>query len=119
MMPPRSECDSYYQSARPHTSRAGIPSEGSFAGLGESHIPTLLLVGDADNAHAGAIEAGVPRPRRVAISDAGHLMYLKKPAEFSRIVIEFLENQTSNAKFRQAPDEFCLQIASIQIASIH
>ena len=63
--------DSYYQSARPHTSRAGIPSEGS-------------------NAHAGAIEAGVPRPRRVAISDADHLMYLKKPAEFSRIVIEFV-----------------------------
>jgi pimeloyl-ACP methyl ester carboxylesterase len=26
------------------------------------------------------------------ISDVGHLMYLEKPAEFSRIVIEFLEN---------------------------
>src|SRR5215467_7669823 len=65
--------------------------------LGEIHIPTLLLVGDADipdvHAHAGAIEAGVPRARRVVISDAGHLMYLEKPAEFSRIVIEFLENQ--------------------------
>jgi len=29
----------------------------------------------------------------VVISDAGHLMYLEKPAEFSRIVIEFLKNQ--------------------------
>ena len=28
----------------------------------------------------------------MVISDAGHLMYLEKPAEFSRIVIEFLEN---------------------------
>ena len=65
--------------------------------LGEIHIPTLLLVGDADipdvHAHAGAIEAGIPRARRVVINDAGHLMYLEKPAEFSRIVIEFLEKQ--------------------------
>jgi pimeloyl-ACP methyl ester carboxylesterase len=28
----------------------------------------------------------------VVVSDVGHLMYLEKPAEFSRIVIEFLEN---------------------------
>ena len=63
--------------------------------LGEIHIPTLLLVGDADipdvHAHAGAIEAGIPLARRVVINDVGHLMYLEKPAEFSRIVIEFLE----------------------------
>jgi len=35
--------------------------------LGEIHIPTLLLVGDADipdvHAHAGAIEVGIPRAR--------------------------------------------------------
>ena len=65
--------------------------------LGEIHIPTLLLVGDADipdvHAHAGAIEAGIPSARRVVINDVGHLMYLEKPAEFSRIVIEFLEKQ--------------------------
>jgi len=65
--------------------------------LGEIHIPTLLLVGDADipdvHAHAGAIEAGIPRARRVVINDVGHLMYLEKPVEFSRIVIEFLEEQ--------------------------
>lgn len=65
--------------------------------LGEIHIPTLLLVGDADipdvHAHAGALEAGIPRARRVVINDVGHLMYLEKPAEFSRTVIEFLEKQ--------------------------
>jgi len=74
-----------------------LPVKPALPRLGEIHIPTLLLVGDADipdvHAHAGAIEAGVPRARRVVISDAGHLMYLEKPAEFSRIVIEFLENQ--------------------------
>jgi pimeloyl-ACP methyl ester carboxylesterase len=74
-----------------------LPVKPALPRLGEIHIPTLLLVGDADipdvHAHAGAIEAGVPRARRVVISDAGHLMYLEKPAEVSRIVIEFLENQ--------------------------
>jgi pimeloyl-ACP methyl ester carboxylesterase len=74
-----------------------LPVKPALPRLGEIHIPTLLLVGDADipdvHAHAGAIEAGVPRARRVVIRDAGHLMYLEKPAEFSRIVIEFLENQ--------------------------
>src|SRR5215470_17334811 len=64
--------------------------------LGEIRIPTLLLVGDADipdvHVHAGAIEAGIPSARLVVISDVGHLMYLEKPAEFSRIIIEFFEN---------------------------
>jgi pimeloyl-ACP methyl ester carboxylesterase len=74
-----------------------LPVKAALPRLGEIHIPTLLLVGDADiadvHAHAGAIEAGIPRARRVVISDVGHLMYLEKPAEFSQIVIEFLEKQ--------------------------
>ena len=74
-----------------------LPVKPALPRLGEIHIPTLLLVGDADipdvHAHAGAIEAGVPTARRVVISGTGHLMYLEKPAEFSQIVVEFLENQ--------------------------
>lgn len=74
-----------------------LPVRPALPRLGEIHVPTLLLVGDADipdvHAHAGAIEAGVSRARRVVIRDAGHLMYLEKPDEFSRVVIEFLENQ--------------------------
>jgi pimeloyl-ACP methyl ester carboxylesterase len=74
-----------------------LPVKPAWPRLGEIHIPTLLLVGDADipdvHAHAGAIEAGIPRARRMVVTDAGHLMYLEKPAEFSRIVIEFLERQ--------------------------
>ena len=74
-----------------------LPEKAALLRLGEIHIPTLLLVGDADipdvHAHAGAIEAGIPRARFVVINDVGHLMYLEKPAEFSRIVIEFLEKQ--------------------------
>jgi 3-oxoadipate enol-lactonase len=74
-----------------------LPVKPALPRLGEIRVPTLLLVGDADipdvHAHAGAIEAGVSRSRLVVISDVGHLMYLERPAEFSRIVIEFLENQ--------------------------
>jgi pimeloyl-ACP methyl ester carboxylesterase len=74
-----------------------LPVKPALPRLGEIHIATLLLVGDADipdvHAHAGAIEAGVRRARRVVITEVGHLMYLEKPTEFSRIVIEFLEKQ--------------------------
>jgi len=87
-------------SANPHDlthPELELPVKPALPRLGEIHIPTLLLVGDADipdvHAHAGAIEAGVPTARRVVISGTGHLMYLEKPAEFSQIVVEFLENQ--------------------------
>jgi 3-oxoadipate enol-lactonase len=70
-----------------------VPS--SLPRLHEIRVPTLILVGDADipdvHAHAGAIETGIPNARRIVVSDAGHLMYLEKPEEFSRIVIEFLQ----------------------------
>jgi len=63
--------------------------------LHEIHIPTLILVGDADipdvHAHAGAIETAIANSRRIVISDAGHLMYLEKPEEFMRIAVQFLE----------------------------
>ena len=75
-----------------------LPAKPALPRLHEIRIPTLLLVGDADipdvHAHAGAIEVGIPRARRVVISDVGHLMYIEKPAEFSRIVISFLESQS-------------------------
>jgi len=74
-----------------------LPVKPALPRLSEIHIPTLLLVGDADipdvHAHAGAIEAGIPGAHRIVITDAGHLMYLERPAEFSRTIIEFLENQ--------------------------
>jgi len=63
--------------------------------LREIPAPTLVLVGDADipdvHAHAGAIEAGIPKARRVVVKDVGHIMYLEKPAEFSSLVIGFIE----------------------------
>jgi pimeloyl-ACP methyl ester carboxylesterase len=62
--------------------------------LNEIRVPTLVLTGDADipdvHAHAGAIEAGIHGSHRVVLSDVGHLMYLEKPEEFSKIVIGFI-----------------------------
>ena len=72
------------------------PTAPAIGRLHDIRLPTLILVGDADipdvHAHAGAIEAGIPGSKRVVISDAGHLMYLEKPAEFSREVISFIES---------------------------
>lgn len=71
------------------------PTQAALPRLKEIRVPTLILAGDADipdvHAHAGAIEAGIPGSKRVVISDAGHLMYLEKPEEFSRIVINFID----------------------------
>ena len=72
------------------------PTMAAIGRLHEIRVPTLILVGDADipdvHAHAGAIEAGISGSKRVVLSDAGHLMYLEKPAEFSHQVISFIES---------------------------
>jgi 3-oxoadipate enol-lactonase len=72
------------------------PTQPALHRLKEIRVPTLILAGDADipdvHAHAGAIEAGIPGSKRVVITDAGHLMYLEKPEEFSRAVISFIDS---------------------------
>ena len=72
------------------------PTQPALHRLKEIRVPTLILVGDADipdvHAHAGAIEAGIAGSKRVVITDAGHLMYLEKPEEFSRAVITFIDS---------------------------
>jgi pimeloyl-ACP methyl ester carboxylesterase len=72
------------------------PTMPALGRLHEIRVPTLILAGDADipdvHAHAGAIESGIFGSKRVVIGDAGHLMYLEKPAEFSRQVIGFIES---------------------------
>ncbi len=71
------------------------PTRRAVTRLGEIRIATLILVGDQDipdvHAHAGVIENGIPHSRRFVVEDAGHLMYMEKPDEFSRLVITFLQ----------------------------
>jgi pimeloyl-ACP methyl ester carboxylesterase len=63
--------------------------------LHEITAPTLIVTGDADipdvHAHAGAIEAGIRRSRRIVLSNAGHLLYLELPDEFTKVVIGFIQ----------------------------
>jgi 3-oxoadipate enol-lactonase len=60
-----------------------LPEKPALPRLREIPIPTLVLVGDADipdvHAHAGAIEAGMPRARRVVVKDVGHIMISRSP----------------------------------------
>jgi 3-oxoadipate enol-lactonase len=74
------------------------PTRPALSRLGGIRVPALILVGDADipdvHAHAGAIESGIAGSKRVIISDAGHLMYLEKPEEFSRVAILFIESNS-------------------------
>jgi 3-oxoadipate enol-lactonase len=76
-----------------------LPNKPSLPRLHEIHVPTIIFTGDADipdvHAHAGAIEAGIPNSRRVVIAGTGHIMYLEKPTEFSRLVIDFIEQNTN------------------------
>ena len=73
----------------------GLPVKPALPRLQEISAPTLLLVGDADipdvHAPAGAIEAAIPRARRVVIRGVGHLMYLEKPKAFTDRLSDFVE----------------------------
>jgi 3-oxoadipate enol-lactonase len=61
--------------------------------------PTLIIDGEYDvpdcQAHAGAIDAGIPDSYRVIINKAGHLVPLEKPDEFNELALRFL----NEAKF--------------------
>ncbi len=70
------------------------PSPPTVVRLSEIHVPTLVLVGDADIAdvfaYSGAIEAAVPLASFEVWKDTGHLIQLQRPAElvtrFNRFV---------------------------------
>jgi 3-oxoadipate enol-lactonase len=57
-------------------------------------VPTLVLVGESDHVDfheiADRLAATLPRARREAIPDAGHLPSLEQPAAFDALVLPFL-----------------------------
>jgi pimeloyl-ACP methyl ester carboxylesterase len=63
--------------------------------LGEIAAPTLVIVGAEDLPHclanADLITSKIAGSRKVIIQDAAHLPSLERPAEFNRIVLEFLD----------------------------
>lgn len=62
--------------------------------LAEIKVPTLVMYGDQDVREvaevAQALEGGIKGARKVVIPDTAHHLNLEKPAEFNRVVLDFL-----------------------------
>lgn len=62
--------------------------------LGEIQVPTLVIVGDADVpdcvTDAGRLAAGIAGARAVVLPNVAHMVPMEAPAEFNRLLAEFL-----------------------------
>ena len=62
--------------------------------LSEVHVPTLVFVGDYDipdkQVLAEQLSAEIPLAKLVRTSQVAHMLTMEKPAEFNRIVLDFL-----------------------------
>jgi len=62
--------------------------------LAELRVPTLIVAGDLDLpeklAVAERLAAEIPDAKKQIISDVAHMVNMEKPAEFNRIVLDFL-----------------------------
>ena len=66
-----------------------------FESLGAIAVPTLIVVGAADDRFllaADAMARRIPGARKVVIEDAGHAANMDQPAKFNRVACEFLEH---------------------------
>jgi pimeloyl-ACP methyl ester carboxylesterase len=65
--------------------------------LSEIRVPTLVILGGLDTPDIKAITdtlvRAIPGARRVVIDDAGHMVNMEKPTEFSRAVLPFLRDR--------------------------
>jgi 3-oxoadipate enol-lactonase len=63
--------------------------------LAEIHVPTLLIVGEYDIpdkiALVGQLAGEIPLARQIVIPDAAHVVNMEQPAEFNRVVLDFLK----------------------------
>ena len=62
--------------------------------LGEIDVPTLVIVGDSDVpdvvATADTLTRGIRGARKVVFPDVAHMINMERPADFNRVVIDFL-----------------------------
>jgi pimeloyl-ACP methyl ester carboxylesterase len=62
--------------------------------LSELHVPTLAIVGTLDMPGiieiVNLIEKNVSGAKKVLIKDVAHMLNMEKPAEYNRIVLDFL-----------------------------
>lgn len=70
------------------------PSPSAIGRLVELRVPTLIVVGDMDLpeklAMAERLAAEIPGAKQQIISGVAHMVNMEKPAEFNRIVLDFL-----------------------------
>jgi 3-oxoadipate enol-lactonase len=74
----------------------GQPLEPAAIGrLHEVKVPTLIIVGDHDDANiatiANILASNINGAQRVSIANAAHLANMEKPEQFNQIVLEFLK----------------------------
>ncbi len=66
----------------------------AFVRLGEIGVPTLVMPADHDppemEAIASALANGIPNARLVRIPETDHVINVRRPDEFDRVVLEFL-----------------------------
>ena len=76
--------------------QAIIGRPDSRPGLAAISCPTLVLVGEGDEATppelAGEIAAGIPGSRLVTIPDSGHLSTLEQPAAVTEALVEWMRS---------------------------
>jgi len=80
----------------PHWHTVEEPGEPAIGRLSELHVPTLLIIGEADiadnHAVSGALQVGIRDSKRVVLPNAGHLANLEQAQVFNQLVSEFLES---------------------------
>lgn len=63
--------------------------------LAEIHVPTLLIVGEYDISDKHELVAQlameIPQARQIVIPGAAHVVNMEQPAEFNRVVLDFLK----------------------------
>jgi pimeloyl-ACP methyl ester carboxylesterase len=89
------------QNLDPARERFSKPRPPALARLATIRVPALVLVGEHDipdvHTHAGAIAAGIPNARRDVIAESGHVPYMEQPADFTTLVVGFLQGAAFQA----------------------
>lgn len=69
--------------------------------LGEITVPTLIILGDKDDASileiGETLRAGIGGAEKVVIAGAAHMVNMEKPEAFNRVVLDFLAAQYTDA----------------------
>jgi pimeloyl-ACP methyl ester carboxylesterase len=86
------------------TSGEQPPYVGAADRLGEVGVPTLVVVGDLDTPRtleaADALAAGIPGARLEVVGGTAHLPNMERPAEFNRLVLDFLGGAGGGSEVR-------------------